>query len=229
MHGAAMLAQGIQASAGNGRRSAIHSWAGGAVLLGQVEDADRNECLPLVISGNRIQERAASGGTNVYWYVGHPTPMGTLRYRATVTVGNQSAGTNRGALVFVGGKDASGNPALDNLVWFRIRGQAGFAAVIATKTGLGAAGVVTSRVSAANTVVAAGDTIGLEVEETAPGSGIFRYTGLKNDVPVSGAVWDDTTNIFGVPGKMWGGGGYGTYSGSYFPSLGVYAIAATDL
>jgi hypothetical protein len=225
MHGAHLLASGIRQSAASDRKSASHSWAGGAVLLGQVEDAHRTDMMPLVITGNRIQEASASGGSNNYWYAKHPTDMGTLHYRATMTVGNQSSGTNRGALVWVGGKGTNG---IENSVWFRVRGQGGLACVIATKTGLGAA-TITAQVTGANILVSPGDTIGLEVYESAPGSGIYVYQGYRNGIIVPSAIWTDSTGIFGVPGKGWGGGGYGTYSGGYFPSLGMYAMEAADL
>jgi hypothetical protein len=205
--------------------TAAHSWAGNAALAGQIEDAHHASMLPLTITSNRIQERTATGGSNNYWYAKHPTDMGTLKYRATMTVGAQSSGTNRGALVWVGGKGANG---IENLVWFRIRGQGGLACVIATKFGLGAA-AVDARVSGVNTLVSPGDTIGLEVSEITPGSGTYKYQGFKNDVIIPSALWEDTTGIFGVPGKGWGGGGYGVFSGSYFPSLGMSAMECHDL
>lgn len=196
---------------------------------GMVEDASRTEMLPLVIGGGtRLGEANATSATfsPLNWYGEAPDLMGTRRYRATMIVGNGSAGTNRGALVWVGGNDGAGGDGITNVVWFRIRGQGGLAAVIGTKQGLSTAHTTTDRVSGANTLVAASDTIGLEISES---GGIYTYTGLKNGNAVSGAVWTDSGGVFGVPGKAWGCGGYSLYSGGYFGSLGAFGMSALDL
>lgn len=192
---------------------------------GMVEDANRTEALPLAISGTRLQEKAATGGGGLYWWAQSPVLMATRRYRATAMVGNQSSGTDRGACVFVGGNDGAGGDGLTNLVYARFRGQSN-AIIIGTKIGLSTAAVLTTRNSGPNAIVAAGDEIGLEISES---GGIYSYQALKNDTPISGALWTDSANIFGTPGKACGCGGYGVYSGGYFPSLAIYGMRAADI
>lgn len=191
--------------------------------VGMVEDATRSEMLPLNIASSvRLEELSATGGSAANWYAQAPGVMASRRYKATATVGNRSSGTDRGALVWVGGTDGSGNPGITNFVGLRVRGQSN-AVVIFTKTGLTSQPV--AQVTAANALVSANDVIGLEITEA---GGIYTYTATKNGTPLSGASWTDSGAVAGVPGKAWGCGGYGTYSGSYFPSLGIYAMSCAD-
>lgn len=191
---------------------------------GMVEDANRTEMLPLVLSGSRLQERSATGGSGDFWWAQAPDLMATHTYRATAMVGNQSSGTDRGACVFVGGTDGAGGDGVTNLVFCRFRGQTN-AVVIGTKIGLSSAAVLATRTSGPNYIVAPGDEIGLEISVS---GGIYTYQAYKNDVLLSGAVWTDSSNVFGTPGRAWGGGGYGAYSGGYYPSLGLYGMRAAD-
>lgn len=228
MQGAALLRQGIQMSAASERKSYEYVFSDGKPP-GLIEDATRIDMLPLVLAnGNRLQEDPASGNTwaPLYWFGGGPEPMGTRKYRTTMIVGNGSSGTDRAALVWVGGNDGAGGEGTLNLVYFRIRGQGGFATRIGTKMGPKDSDTNIYRADGVNALVSPGDTIGLEISES---GGIYTYTGLKNDTPVSGAVWEDTLGEFGVPGKTWGCGGYGVHSGAWFGSLGAYGMSSQDL
>lgn len=203
-----------------------HSFATGTKPVGMAEDASRSNMVPLVIvGGNNLREATTGGGSTSHWYGQHPGLMKTRRYRATATVGSQSSGTNRGCIVWVGGTDGAGGDGITNLVWLRVRGQS-LAPVIGTKSGLIVAGAGTDRASGSNALVAPGDTISLEISES---GGIYTYTGFKNENPTPLCVWTDSTAAFGVPGKAWGCGGQGVFSGSWFPSLGVAAMACADL
>lgn len=223
----AALAGRMGAAAGTAvKKSASYNFNTGVKPAGMAEDASRSNMIPLVIvGGNNLREATTGGGGTSHWYAQHPELMATRRYRATVTVGSQSSGTNRGCIVWVGGTDGAGGDGITNLVWFRVRGQS-LTPVIGTKSGLIVAGAGTDRVSGSSALVVPGDTIGLEISES---GGIYTYTGLKNDTPLPGCVWTDSALAAGVPGKAWGCGGQGIYSGAWFPSLGVAAMACTDL
>lgn len=199
----------------------------GSKPAGMAEDSTRSEMRPLTIAnGNRLQELSATGGSGAYWYAQYPGSMASLHYMATVTVGNQSSGTSRGAVVWVGGTDGAGGDGITNLWGLRVLGQSGNP-MIFTKTGLGAA--IVSQATATATAVSPGDTISLEVLPTdIPNPGSYKYIGYKNGSLII-SFTDTEAAIFGTPGKAWGGGGYGAYSGGYFPSLGVYAMSCTDL
>jgi len=212
------------------KKNVSYSFASGVKPAGMLEDASRADMLPLVIrGGNRLGEDPANGGSgSSHWYGSAPVAdaMATVLYRATMIVGNGSSGTDRGALVWVGGKDAVGDPGIENCVWFRIRGSGGLACVIGSKQGLLLPGAVTTRVTGANAIVSPSDTIGLEISVS---GGIYSYQGLKNGTPIPSALWTDSTNIFGTPGKLWGCGGQSTYSGGHFGSLDCYGMSCLDL
>lgn len=198
---------------------------------GMLETASRASLLPLQISGGRLLESNPGGASWAphHWYGGCPVgdKMNTLIYRATMTVSNSSAGTDRGALVFVGAHNGSGGDGLRNLVWFRIRGSGGLKAVIGTKMGDPDTAMHTDRlVSTSNYLVSANDTIGLEISVS---GGIYSYQGLKNGAPLADCLWTDTGGIFGTPGYIWGCGGYSVYSGGQFWSLGAYGMSCLDL
>lgn len=198
----------------------------GVKPAGMAEDASRSNMMPFIIAGGtNLRESSTGGGSHSHWYAQYPGLMKTRRYRATVTVGSQSSGTNRGCIVWVGGTDGAGGDGINNAVWFRVRGQS-LAPLIGTKTGLVVAGTGVDKASGSNALVTPGDTIGLEISEY---DGIYTYIGYKNDDPLPGCIWTDTAGEAGVPGKAWGCGGHGIYSGGYFPSLGVAAMACADI
>jgi hypothetical protein len=207
------------------KKQYAYSFANNIKPNGMVEDATRSEMIPVNAASGRLLEKAATGGGTSHWYVQYPGLMGTRRYRATTTVGPSSPNTNRGCLVWVGGQDGSGGDGITNCVWLRVRGTTGLAVVIGTKNGL-LTGTVVNQVSGANGSCASGDLISLEISES---GGVYTYTGYKNGVALSGATWTDSTNVIGVPGRAWGGGGMGIFSGGWFGSLGVSAIECHDL